>query len=252
MKKELKGDKIIIAERPQSANNDCGLLKFGAVMEILYKDKNLVAVVKPAGIPSQPDLSADKDAMTLTKEALFAYGEKNCELYLVHRLDRVVGGILVFARNKKSAAALSSLISERGAVKEYLAVVEGMADGGELIDFLSKDARAGKAIVSDKKRAGAKEARLEYVKISAKETEKGIRTLVRVRLHTGRFHQIRAQLSSHGNAIVGDGKYTSTDKGSLYPALFAFRLSFELDGKSYKFEKNPETENYPWSIFDYD
>ena len=221
-------------------------------MEILYKDKDLVAVVKPAGIPSQPDPSGDKDAISLTKEALSGSGERNCELYPVHRLDRVVGGILVFARNKKSAAELSLLISERGAVKEYLAVVEGEAEGAELVDFLSKDARAGKAIVSDKKRAGAKEARLEYVKLASKNTEKGVRTLVRVRLHTGRFHQIRAQLSSHGNAIVGDGKYGSTDRGAIYPALFAFRLSFDLYGKAYKFEKLPETENYPWSIFDYD
>ncbi len=221
-------------------------------MEILYRDKNLVAVVKPAGMPSQPDLSGDKDAMTLTGELLSSSGEGNSELYLVHRLDRVVGGILVFARNKKSAAELSALISDKGAVKEYLAVVEGEAKGGELVNFLSKDARAGKAIVSHKKCAGAKEARLEYEKISTKKTEKGIRTLIRVRLHTGRFHQIRAQLSSRGNAIVGDGKYGSSDRGATNPALFAFRLSFDLNGKSYRFESLPKTENYPWSIFDYD
>ena len=221
-------------------------------MEILYKDKNLVAVFKPAGIPSQPDPSGDDDAITLSSLLLKESGEKNTELYPVHRLDRVVGGILVFARNKNSAAKLSELVAQNGMKKEYLAVVEGEADGGVLTDFLYKDARAGKTFVVDSMRAGVKKASLEYVPIFKKTTENGIRTLVRIKLHTGRFHQIRAQFSARKLSIVGDGKYGSRDNKARMPALFAHKLSFELGGNKYEFEKKPDRENYPWSIFNYD
>ena len=221
-------------------------------MEILYKDKNMIAVYKPAGIPSQPDPSQDADAMTLSSELLMKSGEKNTELYLVHRLDRVVGGVMVFARNKEYAARLSMLVAERGAQKEYLAVVDGEAEGGILTDYLYKDARIGKSFVVDRKRAGVKEASLEYVPIAVYESEKGKKTLVKVKLHTGRYHQIRAQLSSRKLPIVGDGKYGSRDNGAKLPALFAFRLAFEINGKKYEFEKMPDTENYPWSLFNYD
>jgi len=222
-------------------------------MEILYKDKNLIAINKPAGIPTQPDPSSDLDAMTLSSDLLMKDGEKNTELYLVHRLDRVVGGVLVFARNKSSAAHLSALMAERSSVeKEYLAVVDGEAAGGILTDYLYKDARAGKSFVVDRKRAGVKEASLEYSKVSVAETSYGTKTLIKVKLHTGRFHQIRAQLSSRKMPIVGDGKYGSKDNKSKFPSLFAFRVAFEMDGKKYEFVKMPEKENYPWSLFNYD
>ena len=221
-------------------------------MEILYKDKNIVAVYKPAGIPSQPDPSGDADAMTLCSELLEKSGDKNTELYLIHRLDRVVGGILVFARTKACAADLSSIISDRRVKKEYLAVIDGEADGGILTDFLYKDARAGKAFVVDRKRAGVKEASLEYSTLSKLKTDNGIKTLVKIELHTGRFHQIRAQFASRKLPIVGDGKYGSKDGKTQFPALFAFKLSFEIAGKKYEFVKMPEKENYPWSLFEYD
>ena len=221
-------------------------------MEILYKDSDIVVVLKPAEIPSQPDQSTDVSAMSLCQELLLSMGEKNGDIYLVHRLDRVVGGILVFARNKKSCAALSDLISSQNVEKEYLAVVDGDANGGILRDYLYKDSRVGKSFVTDKKRIGAKEAILEYVPISKAETEKGIKTLVRIKLRTGRFHQIRAQFSSRGLSLVGDGKYGNTDVKSHFPALFASGLEFELYGKKYNFKKMPEINNYPWSLFNYD
>ena len=218
-------------------------------MEILYKDKNLIAINKPAGIPVQPDPTSDKDAMSLCAEILAEQGENNA-LWLVHRLDRVVGGTVVFARNKRTAAALSELFSTQGTEKEYLAVVEGVAEGGVLEDFLYKDAAKGKAFVVDRKRAGVKEAKLEYAPIATAATERGTYTLVRVKLHTGRFHQIRAQLSSRGMPIVGDGKYGSHDNRAKMPALFSSRLGFTLDTKSYNIKKIPDKESYPWSLFD--
>ena len=221
-------------------------------MEILYKDKNLIAVYKEAGIPSQPDPSEDADAMTLLSAQLAEEGERNTELFLVHRLDRVVGGVLVFARNKKYAAVLSEAVSDRSAVKEYLAVVEGDAEGGALTDLIFKDSRAGKAFIVDRKRTGVKEASLEYLPIEKKEIGGGMLTLVRIRLHTGRFHQIRAQFSSRGMHIVGDGKYGSRDRSARFPALFAFRFSLNTPTAKYEFKKMPNTENYPWSLFNYD
>lgn len=221
-------------------------------MEILFKDENIVAVYKEAGIPSQPDPSGDADAMTLCSSQLAETGEKNTELFLVHRLDRVVGGVLVFARNKKYAAILSEAVADRSAEKEYLAVVEGDAPGGILTDLILKDARAGKAFIVDRKRAGVKEASLEYKLIEKTQIDSRILSLVRVKLHTGRFHQIRAQFSSRKMPIVGDGKYGSRDNVARMPALFAFRFSVSTKSQKYEFTKIPDKENYPWSLFNYD
>lgn len=221
-------------------------------MEILYKDENIIAVYKEAGIPSQADPSGDADAMTLTCEELSSEGEKNCELFLVHRLDRVVGGVLVFARNRKYASILSEAVAQRGAEKEYLAVVEGDAPGGVMTDLLYKDARSGKAFVVDRKRAGVKEASLEYERVASVTTDSATLTLVRVKLHTGRFHQIRVQFSSRALPIVGDGKYGSRDKTAHLPSLFACRFALKINSRNYEFKKMPDREKYPWSLFNYD
>lgn len=219
------------------------------MLEILYKDRHVLAVIKPAGMPSQTDPTGAPDAMSLAKAALAEQGESG-DLWLVHRLDRVVGGILVFARTKKAAGELSSLFATHEAEKCYLAVTEGEVPRGELSDLLYKDAAKGKSFVVDRARAGVKEARLIAEPISAADTEGGARSLVRVTLLTGRFHQIRAQLSSRGASIVGDGKYGSRDKGARMPALYAYRLTFTLFGSKYAFRVRPNTAAYPWSLFD--
>ncbi len=216
-------------------------------MNIIFKDKNVVAVIKPAGMPSQPDPTGDMDAMTLASDMLKNMGEQDA-LWLVHRLDRVVGGVLVFARNKAAAAELSARVADKSAKKEYLAVVEGECQGGILTDFLFKDAKRSKAFVVDRKRAGVKEASLECEPLSSVSTDRGVKSLVRVRLFTGRFHQIRAQLSSRGNSIVGDGKYGSHDNRCA-PALFSTKLSFECCAKSYDIKALPELSEYPWALF---
>ena len=216
--------------------------------EIVYNSKNAVGIYKPAGVPTQPDPSGDADALTATADALLALGESS-ELYLIHRLDRVVSGLLVFARNKRSAAALSSLVSGDGIGKLYLAVVEGEIEDGDMRDLLYKDARVGKSFVVDRARAGVKEAHLTAKTLDAASTECGTRSLLLIKLHTGRFHQIRAQLSSRGAPIVGDGKYGSRDKSARMPALAAVSLSFTLDREKIKVERLPNTEEYPWNLF---
>ena len=213
-------------------------------MDIIFKNKDFLVVNKPPLIPSQKDPSGDVDAMSLASEALKASGE-NDKLWLVHRLDRVVGGLLVFARNQKTAAELSKMVANSDLFKGYLAVVEGEASGGELFDYLYKDSMISKAYAVKTERKGAKEARLSYEPISFKEGK----TFVKIELKTGRFHQIRAQFSSRKMPLVGDKKYGSRDGKSKNPALFAYKLSFSLFGKDYSFEACPDFSTYPWNLF---
>ena len=129
------------------------------MIEIVSKSKDYVVIYKPAGIPSQSDPSGDRDAMTILSEMLRDMGESG-ELYLIHRLDRTVGGLLVYARNKATAADLSKQVADHSFSKQYYAVVSGRAEGGVLFDYLYKDARSGKAFVTDRQRAGVKAAEL--------------------------------------------------------------------------------------------
>ncbi len=195
-------------------------------------------------MPSQSDLSGDADAMTGASEALAALGE-NSALWLVHRLDRVAGGLMVFARNKQTAAHLSELVGGNGMLKEYLAVVAGSADGGALADYIYKDSARGKAFIASGERKSAKKALLEYTKIAEAEAVCGVYSLVRIKLHTGRFHQIRVQFASRQMPLVGDGKYGSRDNRARMPALHSCRLAF--DGVD--IVEMPDTEIYPWSLF---
>lgn len=218
-------------------------------MEILYKSKNFVIINKPAGMPSQSDLSGDRDAMTATSDALLQLGEKG-DLWLVHRLDRVVGGLLVFARNKRSASIISDLIMRGEFKKEYLAVTEGVcAERGEMRDYIYKDAKISKAFVVEGKRAGVKEAILKYERLGTHILDYGERSLVKIELITGRYHQIRAQFASRKLSLVGDGKYGSRDKGARMPALFSHRISFSALSEFVDVRLNPNTQEYPWNLW---
>ena len=219
------------------------------MIEIISKTKDYIIIYKPVGIPSQSDPSGDKDAMTMCSEMLRQNGE-SAELYLIHRLDRVVGGLIVFARNKKSAATLSALVAEHNITKEYFAVVEGRAEGGVMRDYLYKDATLSKAFVTDRKRSGVKEAELEYTTLDTVCLDNREISLVRVRLKTGRFHQIRAQFSSREMPLIGDKKYGSRDFKAKTPSLFAARLAFCFNGKEVSESKLPDHSVYPWSLFE--
>lgn len=215
--------------------------------EIVYKNSDLIIGYKPSGTPTQKDPSGDKDFLSEIADQLESVGERS-ELYLVHRLDRVVGGLLVLARNKRCAAYLSELAASGELGKEYLAVVEGIAPGGEMTDYLYKSAPLGKSFVTDGKRQGAKLASLEYECVETVNTSKGPRSLVRITLHSGRFHQIRAQFSSRALPLVGDNKYGSRDRASRSPALFAYKISIEMNEKI-NAQRLPDTSEYPWSLF---
>lgn len=220
-------------------------------MEIIYKSKNAVVISKPHGMPSQSDPTGDLDALKATSEYLCSKGEED-KLWLVHRLDRVVGGALLFARNARTAAAISKVIREGQIAKEYLAVIEGRATEGTLENLLYKDARQGKAFIVDRERNGVKKARLTYSALKTVNTDKGERTLVKVSLDTGRFHQIRAQLSHIGLPVVGDGKYGSREKLPRGIALFSTHISLDLPSGRTDVRAYPDFTSYPWSLFEID
>jgi 23S rRNA pseudouridine1911/1915/1917 synthase len=147
------------------------------------------------------------------------------EIFPLHRLDKAVGGVMIYARTKAAAAAFSRLIQEDKLVKEYVALVHGaVPENGDWQDLLFKDSRKNKVFVVNRQRNGVKDARLEFVRL-----REGDPTLVRVRLHTGRTHQIRVQFSSRGFPLVGDRKYGAKDEYTA-PMLYSCCLTFPYHG----------------------
>lgn len=196
-------------------------------MEILYEDRNIAVIVKPVGVDSEQGM------VQLLQEKLGG------SFFPVHRLDQNVGGVMVFARNSKTAGELSRQIQSGIFIKEYVAMVHGIPEeNGEYEDFLFKDSRKNKVFVVKRERAGVKKARLAFKRLRA-----GEQSLVRIRLYTGRSHQIRVQFSSRGFPLVGDHKYGSRDKETA-PMLFSCSLKFYMDGPKC-FEKLPT-----WAITD--
>ena len=194
-------------------------------MELIYSDPDIAVCVKPVGLDSEHDLP----------ESLKA--DLSGEIFTLHRLDKNVGGIMVYARNKKAAAQLSALIQQGQMVKEYVALVHGTPpEQGDWEDLLFKDSRKNKVYVVKRQRTGVKKARLEFTRLSA-----GDPSLVRIRLHTGRSHQIRVQFASRGFPLVGDRKYGGKDN-SPAPMLYACCITFPYKGEDICFSQLP-----PWA-----
>ena len=195
-------------------------------MEILYSDKNIAVCVKPVGLDSEAEVPA------ALKEALGG------EIFPIHRLDKNVGGVMVYARTKQSAASLSKAVQEGTMVKEYVAMVHGTPpESGDWEDLLWKDSKKNKVFVVKRTRGGVKKARLEFKRLTAEKN-----SLVHIRLHTGRSHQIRVQFSSRGFPLVGDHKYGSRDE-KTEPMLFSCRIRFPYRGETKVFEKFPDWAN---------
>lgn len=212
---------------------------------VLYEDNDIIAFLKPYGIASEgksPNIT----------EFLRAYWQKE-EAYvgIVHRLDVTTTGVMIAAKNKAAAAALSKQIADGNFHKTYLAAVEGAPEeNGEWTDHLFKDSRKNKVYPVKSARKGAKEAKLIYRVLARTETEKGVRSLVKVKLLTGRTHQIRVQFASRGFPLMGDGKYGSKDNKTKC-ALFSAEIRFRhpRTGKDEIMRAYEYISGYPWEIF---
>lgn len=189
------------------------------MIKVLYEDNHLIAVLKPINVPTQKDSSNDIDMVSLVKDYLKKKYNKpgNVYLGLLHRLDRPVSGVLLFAKTSKAAERMTKEIKNHNVRKTYYAVVEGKVDKkSTFIDKLLKDEKTNFVRVSDK----GKEAKLEYELIDYKNNY----SLVKINLITGRSHQIRVQFSSRGYPLYGDQRYNKKDKNQI--ALFSSSIEF--------------------------
>jgi 23S rRNA pseudouridine1911/1915/1917 synthase len=218
-------------------------------VKVLYEDNHLIVAIKPAGVLSQSDGSNAPDMLTILKAYIKDKYQKPGEVYLglVHRLDRPVSGVMVFARTSKAASRLSEQIRTRRVEKIYRCVVNGVLEGeGRLENFISKDEASNTVTVSDVEKPGFKASYLDYRALASKD---GM-TLAEVKLGTGRSHQIRAQMAHAGHPLIGDQKYGKKDNRTKDIALEAYKLSFEHPVKRefITFEA-PVPDTFPWSLF---
>lgn len=229
-------------------------------LTVFYEDRDIIVCEKPVGVPSQSDRTKVLDMVSKIKNYLREKEPTGGVPYVaaVHRLDRPVGGIMVYAKTPKAAARISKEIQSGQMEKEYLAVVCGdfsdeMGKETELCDYLKRDGRTNLSVIAGEKDAQAKKARLAYQVLETVDgKEEGALSLFNIRLFTGRHHQIRVQLSHHLAGIWGDKKYNPKEKektGFREIALYSWRLSFlhPLTGKRLSFECVPE--KYPFSEF---
>ena len=212
--------------------------------KILYEDNHIIVVVKPFNVLSQSDNTGDISIMDMIKSYLKEKYNKpgNVYLGLVHRLDRPVGGIMVFAKTSKAAARLSKSFNEHSIVKKYFAIVHGKVDSiGKYVDYIDKD-KNGNAFISE----NGKKAVLEYLLIDY--NKKNNCSLVSIDLKTGRHHQIRIQFASRNHYLIGDQRYGVQDKRQI--CLFSYYLSFThpVTKEILEFKENPPQEGL-WTLF---
>lgn len=190
------------------------------MIKVLYEDNHIIVLIKPVNIPVCLDESNDKDLLSMVKEYLEnKYNKKNAFVGLVHRLDRPVGGVMVFAKTSKAASRLSDQIRKKEFEKKYYAVVMGkIEESGRYVDKLEKNNKTNMSFVSN----NGKECILNFKRIKTNNDM----SLVSIDLETGRSHQIRVQFSYHGYPLYGDQKYNKKAKMHTQIALFAYSLSF--------------------------
>ena len=211
-------------------------------MRIIKETENIIICVKPAGV-----LSTDEPGgmPSLVREAL---GETGTDLFTVHRLDRVVSGLMVLAKSNTAASLLGEQIMTRSFEKEYLAVIHGcpQESEGRFTDLLFRDRYARRTLIADSPAKGVREAVLDYSLLGKTDAF----SLVKIRLGTGRTHQIRVQFSSRDMSIVGDRKYGTDDSCDI--ALWSYRLAFDepVTGKRIDISLPPPGQ-YPWDLFGY-
>ena len=206
-------------------------------MKILFEDEQIIVCIKPEGILSQSDSKGGESMITQLEEYC------GTKIYPLHRLDREVGGVMVYAKTQKAAAMISKDIAEQKLQKEYMALVHGTPDTpiGEMKDLLFKDSSKNKSFVVKRERKGVKKASLEYEVLNTKDYENDPYSVVRILLHTGRTHQIRVQFSSRKMPLAGDRKYGGQDSFKQI-GLWSYRISFihPITKEKLVFSLNPE------------
>lgn len=223
------------------------------IIRIIYEDNHLLVVEKPVNVLTQGDITGDEDLLTILKEDIKKRYNKpgNVYLGLVHRLDRPVGGVIVFAKTSKAASRLSDQIRTGSFEKSYLAVIYGTPDclKGRLEHYLIKDNKMNKVFVVDNAEEGGKKAILEYEVLKSK----GNMSLVKINLLTGRSHQIRVQFATIGCPLYGDQKYNiERSRAGEQLALWSYVITLIHPVKKEKmaFRSNPP-ETYPWNVFNF-
>lgn len=221
-------------------------------LKVIYEDNHIIVVEKPANIPSQGDKTGDLDMLTIIKAYLKEKYNKpgNVYLGLVHRLDRPVGGVMVFAKTSKAASRLSEQVREKVFKKKYLVIVNGKFEEkkGTLKDYLLKNERLNKSRVVEEGTKNSKYAELDY-EVLKYDKEQNL-SLLKINLHTGRHHQIRVQLSSRDHSIYGDAKYNGRGSArQLY--LWAYELTIQnvISKEEMTFTSIPEKEK-AWKILE--
>ena len=219
-------------------------------LKVIFEDNHIIVVEKPVNIPSQADKTGDEDMLTIIKKYLIKKYNKPGDAYLglVHRLDRPTGGVMVFAKTSKAASRLSEQVREKKFEKEYLVIVDGKLEKetGIFEDYMIKNEQKNVSKIVDSKTKNAKIAKLEYKVI--KYNEETNLSVVKVKLYTGRHHQIRVQFASRNHSVYGDQKYGTRGRGKQL-CLWAYKLSFfhPISKEKMTFETYPEKTG-SWKI----
>ena len=221
-------------------------------LKVIYEDNHIIVVEKIPNIPTQENKTGDTSMMTLVKKYIKEKYNKPANVYLglVHRLDRPVGGVMVFAKTSKAASRLSKQVRDKVFKKEYLAVVDGSfgKNSGTLENYLYKDRKSNTSYVVSKDKKEAKFAKLDY-EVLKYDKENNL-SLLKIDLHTGRHHQIRVQLANIGHSIYGDQRYGTRGKNKQI-ALWAYKLIIEHPTKKEKMEfKDMPRKIGIWKILD--
>ena len=221
-------------------------------LKVIYEDNHIIVVEKPVNIPSQGDKTNDIDMLTIIKQYLKEKYQKpgNVYLGLIHRLDRPVGGVMVFAKTSKAASRLSNQVREKQFEKTYLTIVNGKMekDYATLEDYLLKDEKNNKSKVVPEGTKDSKLAILDYEILKYDETLD--LSVLKVHLHTGRHHQIRVQFSSRNHSIYGEQKYEGRGHGKQI-TLWAYELQIfhPITNEKLIFHSLPEI-NGSWKILE--
>lgn len=217
--------------------------------KILFEDKFIIVCIKPCGVSSEVSPSGN-DMPTLLSDYRADRGEDDY-IGVVHRLDMAVGGVMVYTKRNDTAANLSKQMAEGGFDKEYLAIIEGHTDDeGRMEDLLFHDKTKNKTYVVDRERKGVHSAALEFSTIARTEKDGKEYSLVRIKLLTGKTHQIRVQFASRKLPLLGDGKYGASNSNCQI-ALWSRSISFThpKHGKVVSFSQEPCKADLPWSLF---